>query len=449
MENMKKYDYIIIGSGPVAYKMTAELRNSNKKILVVESDTFGGICPNYGCEPKIFLDGAIKAVLTTRQLLNKGISIPAKIDWKQLMKRKKEIFSSYPENAKRGFQNNSAEIIQGTATFIDEHILEINQEKYYGAKIIIATGQKPNKLPIKGNEYTYSSNDVLSMEDLPNRITLIGAGYVSMELATILNAAGAHVEIVEYAERPLTAFYSEHVKYVVDEMKKQGITFHFSQMVSEVIKTDSEYIVKSNQGLSINTDYVVDASGRVPNIEALNLDKVGIVYDRTGIHVNEFLETNIKGIYAAGDVAKKDPKVAPKLTPIAQYEGEYLGENIESDKPEPIKYPVIGTTAFTFPQIAQVGMDVEEALKDSNYEIINFDLTLDFFYTGTNDYNAKLTLIFDKNHKLVGASEISQTAAEDINNFVNVIGLDVEVNAWKKDLLPTFPALAYKVRDFI
>ncbi|MGM1019844.1 MAG: dihydrolipoyl dehydrogenase family protein [Bacillota bacterium] len=447
--DIKKYDYIIIGSGPVAYKMAIGLKNSNKKILVVENDKFGGICPNYGCEPKIFLEGAVRTVLTARQLLNKGISVAAEIDWQQLMKYKKETFAPYPQNAEKGMQNNNADTINGTASFVNEHTLMINDEPYYGSKIIIATGQKPNKLPIKGTELTYSSNDVLSMEHLPKRVTFIGGGFVSMELATILNAAGSHVEIIEYADRPLQPFYSAHVKDVVSEMKAQGIIFHVNQSVSEVVKVDSYYSVKTAQGLIVDTDLVVDASGRIPNLERLNLENAGIEYDRGGILVNEFLETNVKDVYAAGDVASKDPRIAPKLTTTAHFEGEYLSENLESNNPVPIKYPIIGTASFTFPQIAQAGMNVDEALNNPDYNVITHDLTPDFFYTGTNDYNAKLTLVFDKTNKLVGASEVSQTAADDINNFVDVIGLNLNTDSWKKEFLPIFPALAYKVRDLI
>ncbi|PIH60280.1 hypothetical protein [Paenibacillus sp. LK1] len=143
------------------------------------------------------------------------------------------------------------------------------------------------------------------------------------------------------------------------------------------------------------------------------------------------------------------PRIAPKLTSTAHFEGEYLSENLESENPMPIKYPVIASASFTFPQIAQVGVNVNDALNNPDYIVNTYDLTPDFFYTGTNDYNAKLTLVFDKTNTLVGASEVSQTAADDINNSVSVIGLNIETRSWKKEFMPIFPALAYKVREFI
>ncbi|MFP3846257.1 dihydrolipoyl dehydrogenase family protein, partial [Priestia filamentosa] len=337
---MKKYDYIVIGSGPASINLSAGLKDSNKKVLVVEGDAFGGICLNYGCEPKIFLEGAVKTVLMSRQLLGKGISQPAVINWEDLMETKKQTFAPYPENAMRGMQSNHSDTLIGMASFVDSHTIKVNDEKIYGEKIVIATGQKPNKLPIEGSELTFSSNDVFSLDTLPESIVFIGGGFVSMELAVILNAAGAHVEIIEFADRPLKAFYSEHVKDVVQEMEGQGIIFHFNHAINKVEKSGDKYVVTSKQGLTIETDYVVDGSGRVPNIDKLNLDEVGVEYDRGGVLVNDYLETNVKGVYAIGDVVSKDPLVAPKLTSTSVFEGEYLSNYLEGKTNDPIKYPV-------------------------------------------------------------------------------------------------------------
>ncbi|GAA0316966.1 NAD(P)/FAD-dependent oxidoreductase [Oceanobacillus oncorhynchi subsp. oncorhynchi] len=446
---MKKYDYIVIGSGPFALNLSTGLKHSNKKVLIVEGDKFGGICLNYGCEPKIFLEGAAKTVLMSRQLVGKGISQPATINWKDLMKRKNQIFEPFPDNVAKGVELENSDTLKGMASFVDSHTIKVDNEEIYGEKIIIATGQKPNKLPIEGSELTFSSNDVLSLDTLPERIVFIGGGFVSLELAVILNAAGAQVEIVEFADRPLTAFYSEHVKDVVQEMEDQGIKFHFNHAISKVDKNGEKYTVTSKHGLTIETDYVVDASGRVPNIDNLDLDKIGVEYNRGGILVNDYLETNVKGVYAAGDVVSKNPSIAPKLTPTSIFEAEYLSNYFLGETNRPIKYPVIANAAFTFPQVAQAGMDISKALENEDYEVVNFDLTTDFSYTGTNDYNAKLSLVFDKNQKLVGASEVSQTAADDINNFVDIIGLGLDKKDWREKFLPIFPALSFKTRDFI
>lgn len=444
---MKKYDYIVIGSGPAAYKLVPGLQTGDKRTLVVDGGTFGGICPNYGCEPKIFLEGAVKAVLTSRKLQGLGVSTPATIDWTQLIQRKKAVFKPFPANSIKIYEALGADTLQGTAKFVSAHVLEINGEQYQADKIIIATGQRSNKLPIEGSEYTLSSDDVFDMEQLPERITFIGGGFVSMELATMLSAAGAVVDIIEFADRPLKAFSAEQVPVVMKEMAAQGVQFHLNQAVDQVIKTDQGYRVHTKQGLTINTSVVVDASGRVPNVEKLNLDEIGIKHGRLGISVDDHLETTVKGVFALGDVIEK---TAPKLTSTAQFEGEYLSAYLSGQQTTGLHYPVVATAAFTFPQVAQAGVSLDEARDDSRYRVADYDLAQsEHVYVGLNDMTAKLTLIFDQQDKLVGAAEVSQTAADDIDNFVDIIGLALDKDDWRRKFISVFPALAYKTRDLI
>ncbi|WP_125588086.1 dihydrolipoyl dehydrogenase family protein [Companilactobacillus jidongensis] len=444
---MKKYDYIVIGSGPSAYKMVPKLQDGTKKTLIIENEKFGGICPNFGCEPKIFLEGTVTSVLISQKLKGLGIKNPATIDWKQLIQRKKEVFNSFPNDSATSFQELGADTLQGTASFVDAHTVMVNDQKYQSDKIIIATGQRPNKLPIVGNEYALNSNDVFDLEELPEHVVFIGGGFVSMELATILRAAGSKVDVIEFADRPLKAFSKEHVDIVMNEMQSMGIQFYLNNSVSEIKKMSNGYKVISQQGLELDADVVVDASGRIPNIEKLNLDAIGIEYDRQGIIVDENLETSVEGVYALGDVIKKN---VPKLTPTAHFEGEYLGNYLIGKTDKKIVYPVIANAAFTFPQVAQAGVSLEAALKDNSYSVKDYDLaSMEHVYSGTNDMSARLSLIYNSENKLVGVSEVSQTAADDVNNFVDIIGLGLTKNDIRNKFIPAFPALKYKIRNLI
>ena len=171
---------------------------------------------------------------------------------------------------------------------------------------------------------------------------------------------------------------------------------------------------------------------------------------RDAIIVNNHLETNIKGIFAAGDVVSKNSLIAPKLTSTAQFEGEYLSKYLQNTNIGEIQYPIVGSAVFTFPQIAQVGLSVSEARKSEFHKVVDYELSnYDFFYSGTNDNNAKLSLVFDNNNILVGASEISQTATDGINSFIHIIGLKLSDKEIKEHYLPIFPSIGYKVRDFL
>ncbi|MGX6428717.1 dihydrolipoyl dehydrogenase family protein [Levilactobacillus yonginensis] len=442
-----KFDYVVLGSGPAAYGLTTALKTSGsaKTALIIDNELFGGTCPNYGCEPKIFLEGAVRNVLIARQLQGRGIQHPAKIDWPTLMATKQATFAPYPANAQAAFQTDYVTTLQGTASFVDAHTVAVNGEHYQGEKIIIATGLKAHQLPITGSELTHNSNDVLALKTLPQRVTFIGGGYVSMELATVLNAAGADVEIIEHSPRALGPFYDQHVAVVVAQMEARGIKLHFGQSVDAVRQMTGGLAVSTAEGDTYHADYVVDATGRMPNVDSLNLAAAGVSADTQGIIVDDHLQTNVAGIYAAGDVVKKAGEVAPKLTPVAQFEGAYLA----GDLAKPIAYPVTGTGSFTFPQIAQVGVAVTTAQTDDRYHLKKMALAPDFAYAGTNDQDAELIGVFDQSNRLVGASEVSQTATDDVNQLVSVIALGLTARDFQEKQIMIFPTLGTKLKDFL
>lgn len=441
---MKKYDYIILGTGPAGYKLAGELSAAGKKILSVEGGLFGGTCPNVGCEPKIFLEGTVHTALMTEQLAGRGLVQPAKIDWQQLMQNKKARFDSWPEETKANFYK-LGDVAEGYGKFVEPHVIEVNGEKYEGDKIIIATGAHSHKVRFPGDDKTHTSDDVLSLDNVPNRTTIIGGGYISMELGTFLAAAGSDVTILVRSDRVLRGFYHKYTVQLVEAMEKRNIHIRlFSQVNTlENADTGNGMVVTTKDGSVFMTDYVLDATGRIPNIEKLDLDHVEIKYSKKGIEVNDHLETSVPGVYAIGDVANQK---LPKLTTVAESEANYLFEIFEKGSDAPYYRPTVGTAAFTFPEIAQAGINPEVAEADSeHYTVEEHDLSGSSLYAGLNEKPAKLTLVFDQDDRLVGASELSATAADDINNFIPAIALGISREDWEKQIVPIYPALADKV----
>lgn len=436
---MKTYDYILIGSGPAAYKMSNLLANTKRDVLVIDGGEFGGTCPNYGCEPKIFLEGAARAVLQSQQLLGRGISQAATIDWSQLMQTKLDRFNPWPAQT-REIIAKSHDVADGYAKFVDSQTIEVNGKQYTGDRIIIATGQHPNQLPVPGHEFTHTSTDVLSLTHLPQHVTFIGAGYVSMELATILGAAGADITIIDHSSRPLKAFPEDKANIVKQAMEDRGIEFMLNTTVKQIDRQDEGFIVETDHG-EVPTDYVVNASGRRPNIDQLNLAAAKIETDRGGIVVDDHLQTTNPHVYAIGDVVSRPQ---PKLTPVAEFEGQYLFDYLEKGATSSVEYPVIATTAFTFPEIAEAGVRASDVVGKEGYTVKNLDLHYASLAAGQNDQSDKLTLVFH-NEILVGANEVSDYAADDINNFLPVIGLKVTGKEYRRALIAIYPALADKV----
>ncbi|GBG04972.1 NAD(P)/FAD-dependent oxidoreductase [Lactobacillus rodentium] len=441
---MKKYDYIILGTGPAGYKLAGELSAAGKSILAVEGGMFGGTCPNVGCEPKIFLEGTVHTALMSEKLAGRGLVQPAKIDWHQLMQYKKARFNSWPEETKANFYQ-MGDVAEGYGKFVEPHVIEVNGEKYEGDKIIIATGAHSHKVRFPGDDKTHNSDDVLSLDNVPKRTAIIGGGYISMELGTFLAAAGSEVTILVRSDRVLRGFYHKYTTQLIEAMEKRNIHIRLFSEVNTLENADNGdgMVITTKDGSVFMTDYVLDASGRIPNIEKLDLDQVGIKYSKNGIEVNAHLETSVPGVYAIGDVANLQ---LPKLTTVGESEAGYLFNYLERGVSDPYFKPTVGTAAFTFPEIAQVGINPEVAQADEeHYTLEEHDLSGSSLYAGLNEKPAKLTLVFDRDDRLVGAAELSATAADDINNFIPAIALGISRADWEKQIVPIYPALADKI----
>ena len=440
---MKKYDDILIGSGPAAYKMANLLAKTDRKVLVIEGFEYGGTCPNYGCEPKIFLEGAARTVLQSQQLLGRGISQPAKLDWEALMQTKLKRFDPWPGET-RDIIKKSHDVEDGYASFVDNHTITVNGHQYQADYIIIATGQTPNILDIPGKEYLHTSYDLLSLIELPQRITIIGAGFVGLELATLVAAAGAEVTIVVHSDRVLREFTKAEDEALVNAMKQRGIKFSFNTDTQKVSQGKDGLLVTTDHG-EIQTDYVLDATGRHSNIEKLALENTDIEYDRHGINVDGHLMTTVDGVYAVGDVVNRKQ---PKLTPVAEFEGQYLFDYLTGKTDQDIVYPTIGQAAFTFPEVARAGVNPDDVAGDSQYQVKTVSLKYGSLYAGQNDQISTLTLVF-KDKQLVGASEIGDYAADDINNFLPIIGLKINVDEYRQKVMAIYPTLGDKVAGLL
>lgn len=440
---MKKYDDILIGSGPAAYKMANLLAKTDRKVLVVEGFEYGGTCPNYGCEPKIFLEGAARPVLQSQQLLGRGISQPAKLDWEALMQTKLKRFDPWPGET-RDIIKKSHDVEDGYASFVDNHTITVNGHQYQADHIIIATGQTPNILNIPGKEYLHTSYDLLSLKELPQRITIIGAGFVGLELATLVAAAGAEVTIVVHSDRVLREFTKAEDEALVNAMKQRGMKFSFNTDTQKVTQGKDGLLVITNHG-EVQADYVLDATGRHPNIEKLALENTDIEYDRHGINVDGHLMTTVDGVYAIGDVVNRKQ---PKLTPVAEFEGQYLFDYLTGKTDQDIVYPTIGQAAFTFPEVARAGVNPDDVAGDSQYQVKTVSLKYGSLYAGQNDQISTLTLVF-KDKQLVGASEIGDYAADDINNFLPIIGLKINGDEYRQKVMAIYPTLGDKVAGLL
>ncbi|MBQ3670021.1 MAG: NAD(P)/FAD-dependent oxidoreductase [Treponema sp.] len=360
---MKEYDVIFIGSGHACWHGAVILKSFGKSVALVERELLGGTCTNYGCDAKILLDSPFELKEALDRYKNMGLASPAELDWKSLMQYKKQVIAGMQPAMQGLFDRFGFDLIRGEASFVDEHTISVAGQEYKAKYFVIGTGQNYIPLDIPGKEYFHNSRDFLSLDEVPDHVTFVGAGIISMEFASIALSLGRKVDIITSGSSALKAYPQEYVAKIVEKMKTQGANFIFNAAVEKLTKNDDgTYVLygseKSGKKIEISTDYILIAVGRKANVDGLNLDKLGIDYSDRGIVVDSHLRTAVQNIYASGDVI--DTKI-PKLTPTAEFDSNYIAFDIVNPANPEIAYPVVPNLVFTLPRIAQVGVSVAEA----------------------------------------------------------------------------------------
>ena len=437
---MKNYDVIYIGSEHACWHGALILKSMGKSVALVERDLVGGTCTNYGCDAKILLDSPFELKEALDRYQGIGVTGESRIDWKVLMQYKKQYIGAMPAALEGLFSQFGFDLIRGEAKFIDKNTIQVGEETYGAKYFVIGTGQNYIPLDIPGKEYFHDSREFLDLDEIPDHVTFVGGGIISMEFASLCLSLGKKVDIVEYTNRVLGQYPQDYVQVIVDKMKAQGANFVLNASVTELQKTPAGYIVKTKEGLSIETDYVLAAVGRRANVDGMNLDKLGIGYSGRGIVVDEHLRTSVRNIYASGNVIDKE---IPKLTPTAEFESNYIAMDILNPLNGRIDYPAVPNLVFTLPRIAQVGVSVDEAEANPDaYRVEKSPVGPSMSWLNKNQTAEHFTFIFDKKQKLVGAAVFSDDAGAYIDLLTIIINQKLDIKDLRK-MIFAFPTQTY------
>jgi glutathione reductase (NADPH) len=402
----------------------------------------GGTCTNYGCDAKILLDSPFELKGAMNRYKGIGLKQEPELDWKSLMQYKKKVIGALPDAMAGIFEKFDIDVIRGDAVFKDKNTVEVGGETYTAKKFVIGTGQNYMPLDIPGKEYMHDSREFLSIDEIPEHVTFIGGGIISMEFASICLSLGKKVDIVTDGDIILKQYPQMYVKEIVEKMKEMGANFVFNAKVEEIQKTDSGYTLKGADGLSIDTDYVLVAVGRRANVDGMNLDGIGIEYSGRGIVVDNHMRTSVRNIYASGDVV--DKKI-PKLTPTAEFESNYIAMDIINPLNGAIDYPAVPNLVFTLPRIAQVGVSIDEAKeKPEEYRVEEVDFGKTFIWVNKAEKDAHVTYVFNSKNHLVGAAVKSDDAGMYIDLITLIINEKLGVSELSK-MIFAFPTPTYGV----
>ncbi len=372
---MSKYDVAVIGSGPGGYVAAIRCAQLGLKTAIIEKyNVLGGTCLNVGCIPsKALLDSSHHYDDALKHFEEHGIEIPKdiKLNFKKMIARKDAVVEQTTKGIEFLMDKNKIDVYTGTGSFENATHIKISGEKeetIEAKNTIIATGSKPSSLPfIKlDKDRVITSTEALSLKEVPKHLVIIGGGVIGLELGQVYHRLGAEVSVVEYMDRIIPTMDGGQSKELLKVLKKQGMKFYLSHKVSAVSKKGKEVTVtatdKNDKEVTIKGNYCLVSVGRRPFTDGLKAENAGIkVTERGMIDVNDQLQTNIKNIYAIGDVVR-----GAMLAHKASEEGVLVAEIIAGQKPH-LDYNLIPAVVYTWPEVASVGK-TEEQLKEAKVE---------------------------------------------------------------------------------
>lgn len=420
------YDIIVIGSGPGGYVAAIRASQLGFKTAIIERESLGGICLNWGCIPT-------KALLKSAQVfeyLNHAEDYGIKVnggeaDFPAIVKRSRGVADGMSKGIQFLMKKNKIDVILGTATIKKGGKIAVKEAdgstKEYAAKhTILATGARSRELPNlkQDGKNIIGYRQAMSLEKQPESIVVVGSGAIGVEFAYFYNAIGTKVTIVEFLDRIVPVEDEEVSKQLERSLKKAGITVLTSSEVTSVTKSGSvnKVSIKNAKGTQeLEASIVLSAVGITPNIENIGLEEVGVKTERGHVVVDDFYKTNIEGVYAIGDIVK-----GQALAHVASAEGITCVEKIAGMDVKAIDYGNIPGCTYCTPEIASVGL-TEKAAKEAGYElkIGKFPFSASGKASAAGAKDGFVKMIYDAKYgELLGAHMIGANVTEMIAEIV-------------------------------
>lgn len=419
----ESYDLVVIGAGTAARVAAMRVRNAGQSVAVIDCRPYGGTCALRGCDPKKMLRHGAAVIDDARRMRRNGVVGEECIDWRDLMAFKRTFTDPVPGKQVQSYREAGVETYHGSTRFTGANTLIVEGKTLIGRHILIASGAEPVPLGLPGEEHVVDNEVFLALERLPQRILMIGGGYIAAEFSTIAANAGAEVIILQRGPRMLSGFDPDLVGWLMPRLQDVGVNVQLDSVVEAIEETGDGFLVRVSTGgesKSFAADLVVHAAGRRPALEALDLDAAGIAHENGRLKLNGHLQSvSNPSVYAAGDAAQ----MGPPLTPVSSHDGKVVAGNILEGNHLRPDYRGVPSVAFTLPPIASVGLGIAEACERG----IRFRVKSSFvpgWYTARQAaesvYGFKV-LVNEDDDSIVGAHLVGPHAEEVINLFALAI----------------------------
>ncbi len=424
------YDLFVIGAGSGGVRAARISSSFGAKVAIAEEYRFGGTCVIRGCVPKKLLVYASRFSGEFEDAAGFGWQLDgAKFDWQKLIANKDKEINRLEGLYKTTLKNADAVSFAERAELVDPHTVRlVNSDKTVTARtILVATGGRPFKPDTPGAEHAITSNEAFHLKELPERITIVGAGYIAVEFASIFNGLGSDVTLVYRGEQVLRGFDDDLRFGLAEEMQKRGIEIRLNTEVSEIIFESNAYTVKLSTGDDLKTDLVMYATGRVPNTGTLGLESAGVELGWNGhVVVDDYSRTAVENIYAIGDVTDR-----VQLTPVAIREGVAFAETAFNDNPSSVDYSCIPTAVFSEPEIGTVGLAETEAReKHPNLKVYKSRFRpMKHTLSGRDEKMIMKLLVDGDSNRIVGCHMLGADAGE----IAQIVAITMRLGATKED----------------
>ena len=439
----EKFQAVVIGGGPGGYVCAIRLAQLGLKTACIDSrGTLGGTCLNIGCIPSKSLLNLSEKFHEAKNFSNLGIEVSnVKLNLQKMMQNKEKAVSVLTKGVEFLFKKNKITYFKGIGSFKSTNKISILDSKKVEniietEKTIISTGSEPLALPkVDFDEKTIvSSTGALSLKTVPKKMLVVGGGYIGLEMGSVWSRLGTEVHVVEFLDHITPGMDNEISKEFLKILQKQGIKFHLEVKVENIIKKTKGVVVttsnKEGKKLDFDCDVVLIAVGRKPNTKNLNLEKIGINLDsKKRIKVDKKYQTNIKNIFAIGDVIE-----GPMLAHKAEEEGISVAETIAGQAGH-VNYDVIPGVVYTTPEVATVGK-TEEQLKENQiaYKVGKFSFMANSRAKAINEAEGFVKILADsKTDKVLGVHMIGPHAGE----MIAEMSLAMEFGASSEDIART------------
>ncbi|EFI70157.1 mercury(II) reductase [Lysinibacillus capsici] len=435
------YDYIIIGSGGGAFSSAIEAVKYGAKVAIIERGTVGGTCVNIGCVPSktLLRGGEINHLAKNNPFVGLHTSA-GEVDLAPLIKQKNELVADL-RNSKYVdlIDDYGFELIEGEAKFVDEKTVEVNGMKLSAKRFLIATGASPAVPNIPGlDKVDYlTSTTLLELKKVPKRLTVIGSGYIGMELGQLFHNLGSEVTLMQRSPRLLKEYDPEVSEAITQALTEQGINL-VTGASFERIEQDGDikkvYVEVDSKKGTIEADQLLVATGRTPNTATLNLQAAGVeVGSRGEIIIDDYSKTTNSRIYAAGDVT-----LGPQFVYVAAYQGSIAAGNAIGGLNKKLNLEVVPGVTFTGPAIATVGLTEQQA-KEKGYEVKTSVLPLDAVPRAlvNRETTGVFKLVADaKTLKVLGAHVVAENAGDVIYAATLAVKFGLTVEDLRETLAP-------------